>query len=162
MTLSDGTTTTVPIDSTSSNQSAHYTIVYASLNLPAGTTVTDATAVVPSSYANNGGKLVLSHCETGTPSSSSGSSSSGSSSSVGAIHSVTPVVTPHTSGFGAAGESTSNGAAGGAGGGSGPIPNGVNAGRHAVSSTPVLLGALLMLAGAGGLLMALRTRTRAH
>jgi len=39
----------------------------------------------------------------------------------------------------------------------GPIPAGVNAGQHAVSkTTPLLLGALLMLAGAGGLLMALR------
>ncbi|HEY8826683.1 MAG TPA: hypothetical protein VIM17_02870, partial [Jatrophihabitantaceae bacterium] len=39
----------------------------------------------------------------------------------------------------------------------GPIPAGVNAGQHAVAkTTPLYLGALLMLAGAGGLLAALR------
>ena len=46
----------------------------------------------------------------------------------------------------------------------GPIPAGVNAGQHAVAkTTPLYLGALLMLAGAGGLLVALRPwKRRAH
>jgi hypothetical protein len=44
----------------------------------------------------------------------------------------------------------------------GPIPVGVNAGRHAPAHGWLWLGALLMLTGVGGIVATLRPWKRAH
>ena len=64
-----------------SGPTAHYVITYADFGIPPGTTVVDATAVVP---ANFHGRFVLSDYTCGGGSSSSGSSS-GSGGSTGTV-----------------------------------------------------------------------------
>jgi hypothetical protein len=122
--------------------------------LPAGTHVTDATAVVPTTWS---GQFVLSHyiCG-GTPSTSSsagGSSSvAGSSSSVAGSSSAAVSSTVTVTTTGAAAVSATSAAA--------PIPGAVAAGRHTTDSTPLTVGAALMALGALGLFATVLPRRR--
>ena len=179
--LSNGDTVAVPIDVQSSNGTAHYIF-----DLPAGTTITGGSALVPSGYTGN---FNLSHyeCSGVTSSSASDTASNSESNSASNSESNSASNSESNSESNSASNSESSSSAGSSGASSassagvngvsasraaatsaavagvqvqapaGPIPAGVNAGQHAVSkTTPLLLGALLMLAGAGGLLMALR------
>jgi hypothetical protein len=98
VTLSNGGTYTVPLTKTS-DKTAHYVLDYATLGIAPGTTVVDATAVVPTGYP---GRFVLSDYGCGggsspsvppTPTAPPSSGSSGGTSSVSTASSgSTPLV----------------------------------------------------------------------